>query len=197
MTPTERTREDLCDLPLLVVGGADSHPRRSPRWRSTERVLARIAALDADAQRLHHGAGRAGDGRGAAGGTGDPGGVLSRSAAWRPGLGQRSFSTKGIRTTAGSRVLADHVPDQDATVVERLRGGGAVLVGKTNMLEFAYAAVHADYGPTPNPWDLTRSSSGSSSGSAVAVAPGWATARSARIRAARSGCRRPTAASSG
>ena len=82
------------------------------------------------------------------------------------------FATNGIRTTAGSRVLASHVPDYDATVVERLRAAGAIVVGKTNMLEFAYAAVHPDYGPTPNPWDLARSSSGSSSGSAVAVATG-------------------------
>ncbi|MDF2760451.1 MAG: glutaminyl-tRNA synthase (glutamine-hydrolyzing) subunit, partial [Thermomicrobiales bacterium] len=63
-------------------------------------------------------------------------------------------------------------PDHDATVVERLRTAGAVIVGKTNMLEFAYAAVHPDYGPTMNPWDAARSSSGSSSGSAVAVAAG-------------------------
>jgi aspartyl-tRNA(Asn)/glutamyl-tRNA(Gln) amidotransferase subunit A len=82
------------------------------------------------------------------------------------------FATAGIRTTASSRVLADHVPDEDATVVRRLREAGAVLIGKTNMLEFAYAAVHPDFGPTPNPWDLRRSSSGSSSGSAVAVAAG-------------------------
>ena len=82
------------------------------------------------------------------------------------------FATKGIRTTASSRVLADHVPHYDATVVERLRAAGAIVVGKTNMLEFAYAAVHPDYGPTPNPWDPARSSSGSSSGSAVAVATG-------------------------
>jgi aspartyl-tRNA(Asn)/glutamyl-tRNA(Gln) amidotransferase subunit A len=82
------------------------------------------------------------------------------------------FATAGVRTTAGSRVLANHIPDHDATVVERLRTAGAIVVGKTNMLEFAYAAVHPDYGPTPNPWDLARSSSGSSSGSAVAVATG-------------------------
>jgi len=82
------------------------------------------------------------------------------------------FATKGIRTTAGSRVLANWVPDEDATVVDRLREAGAVLVGKNNMLEFAYASVHPDYGPTLNPWDLTRSTSGSSSGSSAAVAAG-------------------------
>lgn len=82
------------------------------------------------------------------------------------------FATRGVRTSAGSRVLADSVPNEDATIVERLRDAGAVLLGKNNMLEFAYAAVHPDYGPTKNPWDLTRSTSGSSSGSGAAVAAG-------------------------
>jgi aspartyl-tRNA(Asn)/glutamyl-tRNA(Gln) amidotransferase subunit A len=82
------------------------------------------------------------------------------------------FATRGIRTTAGSRVLAGSVPDEDATVVERLAAAGAILVGKTNMLEFAYASAHPDFGTTKNPWDLTRSTAGSSSGSAAAVAAG-------------------------
>ncbi|CAN5492843.1 amidase [soil metagenome] len=80
--------------------------------------------------------------------------------------------TRGIRTSAGSRVLADFVPTEDATIVERLDAAGAILLGKNNMLEFAYAAIHPDYGPTKNPWDLTRSVSGSSSGSGSAVAAG-------------------------
>ncbi len=82
------------------------------------------------------------------------------------------FWTRGVRTTAGSRIMADFIPDEDATVVALLRAAGAVLLGKTNMLEFAYAAVHDDYGPSLNPWDVHRSASGSSSGSAVAVAAG-------------------------
>ena len=83
------------------------------------------------------------------------------------------FATKGIRTTASSRVLADHVPDHDATVVERLRAAGAILDRQDE-----HAGVRLRRGPptttapTPNPWDLARSSSGSSSGSAVAVAAG-------------------------
>ncbi len=82
------------------------------------------------------------------------------------------FATRGIRTTAGSRVLAESVPDEDATAVERLAAAGAILVGKTNMLEFAYASAHPDFGTTKNPWDLVRSTAGSSSGSAAAVAAG-------------------------
>jgi aspartyl-tRNA(Asn)/glutamyl-tRNA(Gln) amidotransferase subunit A len=82
------------------------------------------------------------------------------------------FWTKGVRTTGGSRLLADFVPDDDATVVARLRAAGAILVAKANMLELAYAVAHPDYGPTKNPWDLTRTASGSSGGSAAAVAAG-------------------------
>lgn len=82
------------------------------------------------------------------------------------------FWTRGVRTTAGSRVLANFVPEEDATVVRRLHDAGAIIVAKANMLEFAYAVVHPDYGPTRNPWDLTKTTSGSSGGSAAAVAAG-------------------------
>ncbi|PYE49370.1 amidase [Deinococcus yavapaiensis] len=80
--------------------------------------------------------------------------------------------TAGVRTTCGARILSDHVPTVDATVVTRLREAGAVLVGKTNMLEFAYGIVHPDFGQTNNPWDPTRTAGGSSGGSAAAVAAG-------------------------
>ena len=80
--------------------------------------------------------------------------------------------TAGVRTTAGSRILADFVPDRDATVVRRLRASGAVLVGKTNMMEFAYGEVHPDFGPSSNPWQPEYGTSGSSSGSGAAVAAG-------------------------
>jgi aspartyl-tRNA(Asn)/glutamyl-tRNA(Gln) amidotransferase subunit A len=82
------------------------------------------------------------------------------------------FATKGIRTTAGSRALRDYVPDENAAVVDRLAASGAVLLGKTNMLEFAYASVHPDYGPTRNPWNLSKSTSGSSGGAAASTAAG-------------------------
>lgn len=82
------------------------------------------------------------------------------------------FYTKGVRTTAASRVFADFVPDRDATVVTRLRDAGAIIIGKANMAEFAYGETHPDFGPTHNPWHLDYGTNGSSSGSAAAVAAG-------------------------
>jgi aspartyl-tRNA(Asn)/glutamyl-tRNA(Gln) amidotransferase subunit A len=82
--------------------------------------------------------------------------------------------TAGIRTTAGSKILQDFIPKEDAAVVGQLRQAGVVLLGKTNMHEFAYGATsnNPHYGPVRNPWDLSRISGGSSGGSAVAVAAG-------------------------
>lgn len=84
------------------------------------------------------------------------------------------FATRGVRTTAGSKVLADWVPDHDATAVARLRSAGAVIVGKTNMHEFAYGVTSDNqfYGPVHNPWDLKRVPGGSSGGSGAAIASG-------------------------
>jgi aspartyl-tRNA(Asn)/glutamyl-tRNA(Gln) amidotransferase subunit A len=82
------------------------------------------------------------------------------------------FYTKGVRTSAASRVLADFIPDVDATIVTRLQHAGAVIIGKTNMAEFAFGETHPDFGPTHNPWNLDFGTNGSSSGSAAAVAAG-------------------------
>ena len=82
--------------------------------------------------------------------------------------------TRGIRTTYGSKLFETHVPDDDALVVERLRAAGAIVIGKTNTPEFAFGpnTNNAVFGPTRNPWDLTRTSGGSSGGSAAALATG-------------------------
>lgn len=83
-----------------------------------------------------------------------------------------NIAIAGVRTTAGSRILRDWLPDRDAVSVRRLRESGALLVGKTNLFEFGYGEAHDDYGPVRNPWALDRSTAGSSTGSAVSVAAG-------------------------
>lgn len=167
----EHFREALCDLPLLELAEQIRARQVSP-VEATEGVLERIATLDGMLNAFIT--------------------VLAEESLQEAREAEREilagqyrgplhgvplsvkdlFFTRGIPTTAASRVLAQHVPDTDATVVTRLRDAGSVLIGKTNMLEFAYAAVHPDYGSALNPWNLARSSSGSSSGSAVAVAAG-------------------------
>ncbi len=84
------------------------------------------------------------------------------------------FWTRGVRTTSGSKVSADFVPQEDATSVARLREAGAVFLGKTNLHEFAYGIsnVNPHYGPVRNPWDEERISGGSSGGSAASLAAG-------------------------
>lgn len=84
------------------------------------------------------------------------------------------FRTKGVRTTGGSKLFEDYVPDYDATVVEWLREGGAVLIGKTGMHELAYGITSSNphFGAVRNPWDRDRIPGGSSGGSGAAVAAG-------------------------
>lgn len=107
------------------------------------------------------------------------------------------FATRGVRTTAGSRILRDWVPLKDAAVVARLRAAGAIVFGKTNLHEFAYGVTTANpwWGVARNPRDAERSPGGSSGGSAIAVVAGMAAAAlgsdtggSIRIPAALCGC---------
>src|SRR6476620_10837297 len=84
------------------------------------------------------------------------------------------FPTKGIRTTFGSPIFKDFVPDQDALIVERLRRAGAITIGKTNTPEFGAGSqtYNPVFGATLNPYDLTKTCGGSSGGAAVALACG-------------------------
>jgi aspartyl-tRNA(Asn)/glutamyl-tRNA(Gln) amidotransferase subunit A len=107
------------------------------------------------------------------------------------------FDTKGVRTTAGMKVLADRVPDADAAVVERLREAGAISTGKLNLHEAAFGTSSANehFGVVRNPWSMDCVPGGSSGGSGAAIASGMAfaatgsdTGGSIRIPASECGC---------
>src|ERR1700688_741232 len=106
------------------------------------------------------------------------------------------FDTAGVKTTAGSGVFKDRIPEEDAEVVRRLKDAGAVLLGKTNMQEFAFggSSLVSYFGAVHNPWELSHVAGGSSGGSAAALsaelcygARGSDTAGSVRIPASHCG----------
>jgi aspartyl-tRNA(Asn)/glutamyl-tRNA(Gln) amidotransferase subunit A len=107
------------------------------------------------------------------------------------------FHTQGIRTTAGSKILAGFIPDRNALAVDRLLHAGCIALGKTNLHEFAYGPtnINPHYGSVKNPWAINRMSGGSSGGSAASVVTAQAiasvgtdTGGSIRIPAAACGC---------
>lgn len=188
------TADDLCDAPLVDIARALRRRAVSPvelvqaylgRIELAQQLRAFITVTGDDAirqaraseQRLRRG---------------DAGALLGVPVAVKD-----LFATRGVRTTAGSRILKDWVPSHDATAVARLRQAGAVLLGKLNLHEFAYGVSTSNpfFGIARNPWDHSRIPGGSSGGSAIAVVLGLCagslgtdTGGSIRIPAALCGC---------
>jgi len=112
------------------------------------------------------------------GGQADPSPAGSLPLSGIPIAVKDLYDIKGIRTTAGSKFFENHVPDEDAFVIGRIKKAGAHIIGKTNTHEIALGVTNNNphFGACKNPWDLNRTPGGSSGGSAVAVATGMAMA---------------------
>ena len=144
----ERSAVDVCRDALDRITALD-HDLHAFNTVVRDRALARAEAIDRDPARWR-----------------------DAPLAGVPVALKDNLSTRGVRTTASSRILDSYVPPYDATVVERLEAAGAIVVGKTNCDEFAMGSSNENsaFGPAKNPWALDRTPGGSSGGSAAAVA---------------------------
>ena len=147
-----RSAVDICNEALAVIDARDPvlHVFNT---LTRERALARAAEIDRDRARW-----------------------IDQPLAGIPVALKDNLCTRGVRTTASSRILESFVPPFDATVVRQLESAGAVILGKVNCDEFAMGSSteNSAFGPTRNPWATDRAPGGSSGGSAVAVASGMA-----------------------
>jgi aspartyl-tRNA(Asn)/glutamyl-tRNA(Gln) amidotransferase subunit A len=165
--------DDLCWLPATEVASLIRSKKVSP-VEVTAAVLARIErlnpALNAFCTVTHDLARRAAKEAEISVMKGEVLGLLSGVPVSVKDL----VFTRGIRTTGGSRIYAEFIPEEDAVAVERLRAAGAVLLGKTNTPEFGHKGVTDSplFGITRNPWKLDRTPGGSSGGAGAAVAAG-------------------------
>ncbi len=164
--PTELTQLTAAQIAAAVAAGEVS------AVEVTQAHLDRIAAVDPDVHAFLHVAGI-----GALAAAGDMDGKRAAGEPLRPLAGvplalKDVMTTQDMPTTCGSRILEGWRPPYDATVTRRLRDAGVVILGKTNMDEFAMGSSteNSAYGPSHNPWDLGLIPGGSSGGSSAAVA---------------------------
>ena len=155
----------------LAQLAGDLRARRVSATELARHFLARIERFDEAAERVHHGD-RGASARASRGGRPAAREGRGDAAHGHPARAQGHLLHAGVKTSCGSRMLDNFVAPYDATVVERLQNAGAVMLGKTNMDEFAMGSSNETsfYGPVRNPWNHALVPGGSSGGSAAAVA---------------------------